>query len=154
MAIPAPDHKACTHFGAAAPGPYPFSIEMVLDGQSGFTDAVVRCRTCGQAYLIEMLDWEGAKFERRRFRTSLLDDAVVARYAHNRSRTSCDLTRASAEWYTVQTQARLTDLELTLDVGAATVVGSRQVPEGTDIPMAHWRERLAPSRANGSDRAL
>lgn len=143
MAVPAHDNKACAHVGATAPGPYPFAVEMVVDGQSGFTDAVVRCRQCGQAYLLEMLDWAGAQLERRRFRTSLLDDAVVAKYAHNRSRTSCDLTRASAEWYAVQTQARLTDLELTLDVGAATLIAARCVPAGTDIPMAHWRERLA-----------
>ena len=142
MAKAAHDSRACEHFLAAVPGPYPFEVEMVLDGHSGLTDAIIRCRACDQAYLIEMLDWSGASFAHRTFRTSLLDADVVNRYAHDRQRTSCDLTRARAEWYAVQTQARLTDLELTLDVSASTLIGVRSLPAGTDIPMSHWRERL------------
>jgi len=136
------ENEACEHLVASTPAALPIAIEMILDGQSGPTDAIVRCRTCGQAYLIEMLDWAGTHFEHRTFRTSLLDDAVVARYAHNRSSTSCDLKRAAAEWYAVQTQARLTNLEITLDVDASTLIGARLLPPGTEIPMAHWRERL------------
>jgi len=143
MAKAALENEACSHLVASTPAALPFIIEMILDGQSGPTDAIVRCRTCGQPYLIEMLEWSGAHFERRTFRTSLLDDAVVARYAHNRSRSSCDLKRAAAEWYAVQTQARLTNLEITLDVDASTLVGARLLPPDCDIPMAHWRERLA-----------
>lgn len=115
---------------------------MVLDGQSGFTDAIVRCSACGQAYLIEMIDWSGKRFERRTYRTSLIDDAVVARYAHNRQRGSCDLKRAAAEWYAVQTQARLTNLSIVLDVDAQMLIRATQLPVDSDIPMAHWRERI------------
>ncbi len=90
-----------------------------------------------------MLDWSGKHFERRTFRVSLLDDAVVARYAHNRERASCDLKRAAAEWYAVQTQARLTNLQIVLDVDDATLARcAPRCPLDTDIPMAHWRERL------------
>ena len=142
MAKPSAENKACEHLVRATAGEFPFAVEMVLDGQSGFTDAIVRCRSCGQAYLIEMLDWSGKHFERRTFRTSLLDDEVVARYAHNRQRSSCDLKRAAAEWYAVQTQARLTNLQIALDVDAATLIGATQLPVDTDIPMAHWRERI------------
>jgi hypothetical protein len=142
MAKAALENKACAHLVASTSAALPFVIEMILDGQSGPTDAIVRCRTCAQAYLIEMLDWSGAHFERRSFRTSLLDDEVVARYSHNRERSSCDLKRAAAEWYAVQTQARLTNLEITIDVDASTLVGVRLLPHDSDIPMAHWRERL------------
>ncbi len=142
MAKPARDNTACTHLLDAAPGPLPFSIEIVLDGQSGFTDAIARCRTCAQAYLIEMLAWTGRGFERRTFRTSLLDDAVVARYAHDRQRSSCDLTRAAAEWHAVQTQGRLTNLQIVVDVDAMALIAATQLPFDTDIPMAHWRERI------------
>jgi hypothetical protein len=142
LAKPSAGSTACEHLAHAQPGEFPFAIEMVLDGQSGFTDAIVRCRICGQAYLIEMLDWSGKRFERRTFRVSLLDDAVVARYAHNRERASCDLKRAAAEWYAVQTQARLTNLQIALDVDDATLLGATELPLDTDIPMAHWRERI------------
>ncbi len=115
---------------------------MVLDGQAGLTDAIVRCHACAQAYLIEMLSWAGARFEHRTFRTSLIDDAVAARYAHNRERSSCDLSRAAAEWYAVQTQARLTNLQIVVDVDSMTLIGTTQLPFDADIPMAHWRERI------------
>ncbi len=142
MAKPSSENTACEHLVRATPSEFPFAVEMVLDGQSGFTDAIVRCRTCGQAYLIEMLDWAPPRYERRTFRVSLLDDDVVARYAHNRERASCDLKRAAAEWYAVQTQARLTNVSITLDVDNATLIDARLLPNDTDVPMAHWRERI------------
>jgi hypothetical protein len=137
-----PIANACTHLAAASAGAYPFRIDTVLDDQGGITDAIVRCVACGQAYLIELLDWSGAVFERRRFRTSLLDDAVVERFKHNRRRGSCDINRSAAEWFTVQSQARLTDLELTLDTRRTELLTARRLPAHTDVPMAHWRERL------------
>jgi len=149
LAKPSEADKSCEHLANAAPGEFPFAVEMVLDGQSGFTDAIVRCRTCSQTYLIEMLDWSGKHFERRTFRVSLLDDAVVARYAHNRERASCDLKRAEAEWYAVQTQARLTNVKIELDVDDATMLGATVLPLDTDIPMAHWRERIGTAEPRG-----
>jgi hypothetical protein len=145
LAKPSIENTACEHLARATPGEFPFTVEMVLDGQSGFTDAIVRCRSCGQAYLIEMLDWAPPRYERRTFRVSLLNDDVVARYAHNRERASCDLKRAAAEWYAVQTQARLTNLSIVLDVEDATLVGVQVIPPDTDVPMAHWRERIGSS---------
>jgi len=143
LAKPRADITACDHLLATSGGtPYPFCTESVLDEQAGVTDAIVRCRTCGQAYLIEMLDWSGDLFERRRFRTSHLDDDVVEKFMHNRRRGSCDINRVGAEWFAVQSQAQLTDLELTLDVRRAVVLEVRRLPAETDIPMAHWRERL------------
>jgi len=121
---------------------YPFRVDTVLDEQGGITDAIVRCTDCAQAYLIELLDWSGAIRERRRFRTSLLEDDVVERFKHNRRRGSCDVNRSAAEWFTVQSQARLTDLELTLDTQRGTLVAATRLPADTDVPMAHWRERL------------
>ena len=142
MAKPDPASVACKHLVTDDPVPFPFDVEMVLDGVSGFTDAIVRCRSCGQAYLIEMLDWWGARFQRRTFRTSLLANDVVAQYAHNRQRGSCDVKRASAEWHAVQTQAKLTPLRITLDLDTSQQIESRVLPSDADIPMGHWRERL------------
>jgi hypothetical protein len=142
MAKPDPTSLACEHLITDDPVPFPFDVEMVLDGVSGFTDAIVRCRSCGQAYLIEMLDWWGARFQRRTFRTSLLGNDVVAQYAHNRQRSSCDLKRASAEWYAVQTESKLTPLRITLDLETSQQIESRVLPADADIPMGHWRERL------------
>ena len=76
----------------------------------------------------------------------MLNDDVVARYAHNRERASCDLKRAAAEWYAVQTQARLTNVQIELDVDDATLLGAIVLPLDTDIPMAHWRERIGVAR--------
>ncbi len=106
------------------------------------TDALIRCGTCGEALLIEMIEWTPPRFDIRTFRTSRLDDDVIAKFLHNRSRGSCDINRAGAEWHAVQAQAYLTDAVLTLDVRQSRVVGSRQLGADVDIPMGHWRERL------------
>jgi hypothetical protein len=137
-----PTATACAHLADANPGSYPFRIDTVLDEQGGITDAIVRCAHCGQAYLIELLDWSGRALERRRFRTSLLDDTVIERFQHNRRRGSCDVNRSAAEWFAVQSQARLTDLELTLDILHTELLTARRLPPHSDVPMAHWRERL------------
>lgn len=142
MAKPSPNNTACAHLTTNTAVPHPFDVEMVLDEQVGITDAIIRCRVCRQAYLIEMLDWSGSQRVQRTYRTSLLDDDVIERYARDRNRGSCDVNRAGTEWYAVQNEARLTDLELTLDTRAATLVRGRRLPVATDIPMAHWRQRL------------
>jgi hypothetical protein len=142
LARPLPNTVACVHLTTPAPVPYPFDVEIVLDEQLGITDAVIRCHTCRQAYLIEMLEWSGPQLGRRTYRTSLLDDDAIEGYVHNRNRGSCDVNRAGAEWFAVQAQARLTDLELTLDTRNALLLASHQMASVTDIPMAHWRARL------------
>jgi hypothetical protein len=138
-----PSVTACAHLAGASAGPYPFRIDTVLDEQGGITDAIVRCADCGQAYLIELIDWSGDIRERRGYRTSLIDDAVIERFKHNRRRGSCDVNRSAAEWFTVQAQARLTDLALTLDTRRAELVSAERLPADADVPMGHWRERLA-----------
>jgi hypothetical protein len=138
-----PSTTACAHLARASSGPYPFRIDTVLDEQGGITDAIVRCQDCGQAYLIELLDWSGDIREQRRYRTSRIDDAVIERFKHNRRRGSCDVNRSAAEWFTVQSQARLTDLALTLDTRRAELVSAERLPADADVPMGHWRERLA-----------
>ena len=142
MAKPLPNNIACAHLTTNAAVAYPFDVEMVLDEQVGMTDAIIRCRVCRQAYLIEMLDWAGPNRVQRTYRTSLLDDDVIDRYKRDRNRGSCDVNRAGAEWYAVQNESRLTDLELTLDTRTATLLEGRRFPAATDIPMAHWRQRL------------
>lgn len=142
LAKPLPNNTACAHLTTDTTAPYPFDVEMVLDEQVGITDAIIRCRVCHQAYLIEMLDWSGPHQVQRTYRTSLLDDDVIDRYKRDRNRGSCDINRAGAEWQAVQNESRLTDLELTLDTRTATLLAGRRLPAATDIPMAHWRQRL------------
>jgi hypothetical protein len=142
LAKPLPNNAACAHLTTDTAVPYPFDVEMVLDEQVGITDAIIRCRVCGQAYLIEMLDWSGPHRVQRTYRTSLLDDDVIDRYKRDRNRGSCDINRAGAEWQAVQNESRLTDLELTLDTRTATLLKGRRLAAATDIPMAHWRQRL------------
>ena len=137
-----PTTRACRHLEAALPGAYPFRIDTVLDEQGGITDAIVRCTDCGQAFLIELIDWSGEIRERRRYRTSRIDDAVIERFKHNRGRGSCDVNRSAAEWFAVQSQAQLTDLALTLDTRRGELVSAERLAADTDVPMGHWRERL------------
>jgi hypothetical protein len=140
VAKPAPGSHVCAHL--ATVGAYPFAVVTVLDDQSGMTDAIIRCRSCGEALLIEMLDWQPPRFDIRTFRTSRINEDVIAQFLHNRDRGSCDVNRAGAEWQAVRAQAQLSDFELTLDVRQSHVVGARHLGADAEIPMGHWRERL------------
>lgn len=128
------DRQPCEHLVI---GPYPFSVELVIDEHMGITDAVVRCSTCGQHYLIECL---GAPVTpQREFRVLEVDAHAVARYAHDIDREYCDLNRKSAELYALQTHATLTARALTLDVHAKTITSVRQLAADEDVAMVSWR---------------
>jgi hypothetical protein len=94
----------CDHL---QPNGWPFEVELVIDEQMGFTDALVTCRTCGAPYLLEMLDWRGRQ---RLMRVSTVESSRVTPLLHNLGRGSCDLRRAAAEVRQLQAGADLQPL--------------------------------------------
>lgn len=142
MARPDPSAAPCAHVARAAPGSTPFTLVRVLDEVGGVADAIVRCKTCGQAYLIELLDWSGPAKLTRTYRVSLVDEALLARFLENLDRGSCDIKRAPAEKQSFESQTRLAPLSLTLYGTDLSVIAARPIPPGTDVPTSSWRERL------------
>ena len=148
MAIPTGHAALCHHFADAVDAPFPFDVEIVLDDQAGFTDAVVTCRYCGQHVLLELLEGGGARFEARVYRASLVPTQAVALYLKDRARGSCDVKRAGAEAHAFTSLAELTPHLVALDLGAREVSGVVRLPDGVDVPMTSWRERSAAATAN------
>jgi len=142
MARPDPCAAPCAHVENAAPGSTPLTLVRMLDEVGGIADAIVRCNVCQQAYLIELLDWGGAAKQTRRFRVSLVDEALLARFLKNLDRGSCDIRRAPAEKQSFESQTRLSPLTLTLHAPDLAIVGTARVAPDEDIPMSSWRERL------------
>lgn len=124
----------CDH---VQPDTWPFEVELVIDEQVGFTDALVACRTCGTAYLLELLDWRGRQ---RLMRISTVDSARVAGLLHNLGRGSCDLKRAGAEVQQLQTSATFAPWLLLMDSIAMRIESILPVPADRRLPTASWRE--------------
>jgi len=123
----------CSH---VQPGSWPFEIALVIDEQVGFTDALVTCRTCGDAYLLEMLDWQDRL---RVMRTSTVERARVAGLLRDLARGSCDIRRAGAELQHVQTSSSFTPWLLVIDAVAVRIVAIVPVPATTHLPAVSWR---------------
>jgi hypothetical protein len=153
MATVSSTTNLCAHLTRATNEPYPFELVEVLDDQSGVTDAIVECRTCGQNVLLEMLEWNGKHYEERVYRTSLVPADAVAQFRKNRARGSCDVKRAGAEAHAFTHLAELTPWLVALDLGKREVIGATRLPDGTDVPIASWRELLAGGAARGSWRS-
>ena len=153
MAVVSAEASICSHLANAAGAPFPFELAIVLDDQSGFTDAVVTCRTCGQHVLLEMLEWSGAHFEERVYRSSLVPKQAVAQFLKNRARGSCDVKRAGAEAHAFTQLAELTPWLIALDLGKHVVIATTRLANGTDVPVASWRELLANGASKSAWRA-
>ncbi len=117
-------------------GGWPFVVELVIDEQMGFTDALVACRTCGTSYLLEMLDWRDRE---RLMRVSTVDSSRVAGLLRNLDRGSCDLRRASAEVQQLQTSATFSPWLLLMDSTTMRIVGVVPVPPDRMMPTDSWR---------------
>lgn len=127
----------CDHLRA---GPYPFTIEFVLDAYLGVADAVIRCNRCQRRYLINLIDWELPTLRERTFAVRGVDDKVFARFAHDVSRDYCDLTRKQAEADALIAASPLLDARIRLDVHDEVVrsVDARD----PKTPTTPWRDRL------------
>jgi len=132
----------CTHVANAVPGSTPLTIVRVLDEVGGVTDAIVRCKDCAAAYLIELLDWSGPAKLTRTYRVSLVDEALLARFLKNLDRGSCDIRRAPAEKQSFESQTRLAPLTLTLRATDLSIISTERLSGEADMPMGGWRERL------------
>ncbi len=121
----------CAHL---VPGPYPFESVFVLDDHLGPTDWLVRCSCCGAAYLLEMLDWEGA---RRLYRLRAPDSAAVVGLVRDLERGSCDLDRARAQAQHFSLGSRALPVLVLLDPGAGRLLSVLEAP--ADIPGDNWR---------------
>jgi len=82
----------CDHL---KPGSWPLRIDHVFDAELSFADALASCGTCGQSYLLELLDRRDTQ---RLFRISHADEALALELLRNFARGSCDVQRASAEF--------------------------------------------------------
>lgn len=148
----APGNAAPELCGHIRSGPCPWETELVIDDHLGPTEALVGCRTCGRAYLLEMLDWAGSL---RLFRVRAPAPAAVALLTRDLNRGSCDLSRAGEEVRQFSlTSDRLAVLVL-YDTRSAEVVERIDLGSPAEVPGASWRElpcdgswirRLARSR--------
>lgn len=130
--------RPCLHLlGPELPAPWPFGVAMLLDQQLGLTDALVRCGSCNQMYLMELVAWPEQDPNVRTFRCAMVDDASWARFHHDSQRAYCDLERMQAELHALITGARLTPWLLEADVTAQTMLTWRRAEE---IPTRSWRD--------------
>lgn len=125
--------ELCEH---VQPGTWPFEVELVIDEQLGFTDALVSCRRCGAHYLLEMLDWRG---HHRLMRVATVASERVRALLHDLGRGSCDPKRAGASVEQVQAGAAFTPWLLLLDARAMRIEAIRPVPNGRKLPTVSWR---------------
>jgi hypothetical protein len=142
MARPDPDATVCEHVAHVRAGAQPFSTVLVLDDVGGVADAIVRCQVCARPYLLELLDWSGPARAQRRYRTSVVDEAILKKYLHNLERGSCDVKRAPAERASFESRAKLSRTIVELDAKDLHALSVETVAADADIPMSSWRERL------------
>jgi hypothetical protein len=126
--------ELCEHL---RPGSWPFQVDLVIDEHLGVTDALMSCRHCGRAYLLEMLDWR-APF--RVMRIAALDPADAGRLVRDLTRGSCDISRAGAEVHHLRTLARFSLWLLLIDSGGPLIAGLAPLPADVRLPGASWRE--------------
>ena len=124
----------CEH---VRPGQWPFQVELVLDEHLGPTDALMHCRHCGRAYLLEMLDWRASW---RVMRIAAVDAAQAGRLVRDLTRGSCDIHRAGAEVQHLRTLAPFSRRLLLLDTGGPVIEALATLPADVRIPGASWRE--------------
>ena len=126
--------ELCDH---VRPGRWPFQVELVLDEHLGPTDSLVRCRECGRAYLLEMLDWRDSA---RVMRVAGLEAAHADRLVRDLTRGSCDVNRAGAEVQHVRSATPFSRRLLLVDTAGPVIDGVAGVPGGVRLPGASWRQ--------------
>lgn len=123
--------------GHVRPGQWPFRVELVLDDQLGFTEALVRCRHCGATYLLNMMDWRGPV---RVMRMAPLARVHADALIRDLTRGSCDVHRAGAEVQHVRRLAPFSRTLLLMDTGGPLIEALVEVPADVRVPAASWRE--------------
>lgn len=123
----------CEHL---QPGTWPLVIDLLLDEQITFTDALTHCRHCGRRYLLEMLDWRGAE---RVLRIAQVDDGQARGVLHDLGRGSCDLRRAGAEVHHLLTSSAFAPWLLLIDSRSPLLRALVPAPAGRPLPAGSWR---------------
>lgn len=118
-------------------GSWPFQTELVLDEHLGVTDALMLCRDCGRAYLLEMLDWRGSE---RVMRLAPQDAERARRLVRDLTRGSCDVNRAGAQVQHMRTATPFSRRLLLVDTKGPVIDAIATVPPDLKIPGASWRE--------------
>lgn len=125
--------ELCDHL---QPGTWPLRVDLVLDEQVTFTDALATCRLCGRAYLLEMLDWRNAE---RVLRIAVVDAEGARGVLRDLSRGSCDIRRAGAEVHHLRASAAVAPFLLLIDSRAPVIVAMAAAPGDPPLPTASWR---------------
>jgi hypothetical protein len=126
--------QLCKHI---RPGSYPFQTELVIDEHLGLAEAVVRCRECRLAYLLEMVDWSGHS---RAYRVSCLAPEHAEHLVRTLTRGSCDIRRAGAEIQHLQTSSRLARQLLVVDMRGPVIEALVPLSDAVSIPTQGWRQ--------------
>lgn len=123
----------CSHMQR---GPYPFATLLVLDDHLGPTESLVRCLSCGRAYLLEMLDWLN---DERLFRVRAVDADTAQSLVRDLQRGSCDLTRAGEEARHVSLSSERLPALMLLNTRTRELTALLTGPETLAAPGTSWR---------------
>ena len=113
-------------------------VAFELDAHNGVTDAILRCRGCGQYGLLGLLDWASPKLTCRVYAVAELSAEPVAVFLRNMRSEFCDLTRKSAEHAALCATAEPANVVIAAEVPALAVLASQQAR----VRRPAWREDL------------
>jgi len=116
-------------------GSYPLQLELLIDAELTFTDALLSCRFCQQPYLLELLDQRG---NQQLFRVSMPDARQCELLLHNLNRGSCDLQRARAEVESLRNISPYLPCLLMLDASQPQILGLLDLQDAQP-PSGSWR---------------
>ena len=126
--------KTCAHLSLHPD----LHVLLVTDATVTLADAFIQCHTCGQHYLIELIDIKGST---NAYRLSALPDEAVAPTLRSLQRGSCDINRASAELAHISQVAEALPGVLIRNESASVEGLWRYVADTRDVhvPTGHWR---------------
>ncbi len=126
--------KTCPHL----PLHPDLEVLLVTDATVTLADAFVQCHTCGQHYLIELIDIKGPA---NAYRIFALPEDAVAPTLRSLNRGSCDINRANAELAHISQVAEVLPGVLIRDESDSAQGLWRYVADtkNVHVPTAHWR---------------
>jgi|GEM_PF-2001686 len=121
--------------GHLQPNSYPLQLDLLIDAELTWTDALLSCTRCGQPYLLELLDQRGCE---QLFRIRTPDISEVRGLLHDLSRGSCDLQRAGAQLHTLQSMNPYLPRLLWLEYRKPEILDLLDI-SGMRLPADSWR---------------
>jgi len=123
----------CDHL---KPDTYPLQLDLLIDAELTFTDALLSCRVCHQPYLLELLDRRGSD---ALFRLSMPDAEQCRQLLRDLNRGSCDLQRAHSELSSLQSMSPYLPYLLLLDCSEPKILQLLELPD-IRLPGGSWRQ--------------